>query len=255
MPIPSEELDRIVRGEHRSPHGVLGAHPHAGGVTVRALKPLADSVVVRVSKTGPKGKVTSRDFPLTHEHEGIWVGVLPLEEVPDYRLAVTYAGQEYVVDDPYRFLPSVGELDLHLFNEGRHEELWRALGARVHRYEGPFGPVTGTAFTVWAPHAQGLRVEGDFNSWDGREHPMRMLADSGVWELFVPGVGAGARYKFVILGADGQWQERADPMATYAEEPPATSSVVWESSYEWNDEEWQRTRVRRQGLAEPMSIY
>jgi 1,4-alpha-glucan branching enzyme len=168
---------------------------------------------------------------------------------------VTYAGQEYVVDDPYRFLPSVGELDLHLFNEGRHEELWRALGARVHRYDGPQGPVTGTAFTVWAPHARGVRVEGDFNSWDGREHPMRMLADSGVWELFVPGVGTGAHYKFVILGADGQWQERADPMATYAEQPPATSSVVWESTYTWNDEEWQRTRSRRQGLNEPMSIY
>jgi 1,4-alpha-glucan branching enzyme len=246
MPVPTEELARIVAGEHRSPHGVLGAHPHAGGVTVRALKPLADSVVVR----WPGGEAA-----LAHEHEGIWVGVLPLTEVPDYRLAVTYDGTEHLVDDPYRFLPSIGELDLHLFNEGRHEELWRALGSRVHRYDGPVGPVTGTSFTVWAPNARGVRLEGDFNSWDGREHPMRMLAESGVWELFVPGVGTGARYKFVILGADGQWFERADPMATYAEIPPATSSVVWESSYSWGDQAWQDSRAERQGVHEPMSIY
>ncbi|WGL51205.1 1,4-alpha-glucan branching protein GlgB [Nocardioides sp. BP30] len=246
MPIPTDELAMIVAGEHRSPHGVLGAHPHAGGITVRALKPLAESVVVR----WPGGEAA-----LTHEHDGVWVGVLPLADVPDYRLAVTYAGEEHVVDDPYRFLPSIGELDLHLFNEGRHEELWRALGARIHRYDGPAGPVSGTSFTVWAPNARGVRLKGDFNSWDGREHPMRMLAESGVWEIFVPDVGTGAHYKFIILGADGQWSERADPMATYAEVPPATSSVVWESSYTWDDDAWQSARPRRQGVDQPMSIY
>ncbi|WP_232421876.1 1,4-alpha-glucan branching protein GlgB [Nocardioides sp. Iso805N] len=246
MPIPTDELARIVAGEHRSPHGVLGAHPHAGGVTVRALKPLADAVVVR----WPDGEAE-----LTHEYDGIWAGVLPLAEVPDYRLAVTYAGEEHVVDDPYRFLPSIGELDLHLFNEGRHEELWRAIGARVHRYDGPAGPVSGTSFTVWAPNARGVRLEGSFNSWDGRAHPMRMLAESGVWEIFVPDVGTGAHYKFVVLGADGQWSERADPMATYAEVPPATSSVVWESSYTWDDEAWQASRSQRQGVDQPMSVY
>jgi len=246
MPVPIEELARVVAGEHRGPHGVLGAHPHEGGVTVRVLKPLADSVVVRWE---------GGEQRLEHEYEGIWVGVLPAEKVPDYRLAVTYSGQEYVVDDPYRFLPTVGELDRHLFNEGRHEELWKVLGAHVHRYEGPAGDVTGTAFAVWAPNARGVRVEGDFNSWDGREHPMRMLDSSGVWELFVPGVGTGTRYKYVILGADGRWEERADPMAPYAEVPPATSSVVWESSYAWGDQEWTENRAARQGLDRPMSVY
>jgi 1,4-alpha-glucan branching enzyme len=248
-PVPAHELSRIVSGEHAQPHAVLGAHPHDGAVTVRALKPLADAVVVRVSadSTGEPQEVA-----LTHEHDGVWVGVLPVAEVPDYRLAVTYAdGHEHVLDDPYRFLPSIGELDQHLFNEGRHEQLWQALGARVRHYDG----ADGTAFTVWAPHARGVRVEGDFNSWDGREHPMRSLGSSGIWELFVPGVGPGTRYKYVILGADGHWQERADPMAGYAEMPPATSSVVWESSYTWGDQEWLDARAQRRALAAPMSIY
>jgi 1,4-alpha-glucan branching enzyme len=242
-PVPTDELSRIVSGEHAQPHAVLGAHPHDGGVTVRALKPLAEAVVVRFDE---------QEVALQHEHEGIWAGVLPVARVPDYRLAVTYAdGHEHVLDDPYRFLPSIGELDQHLFNEGRHEQLWQALGARVRHYEG----VDGTAFTVWAPHARGVRVEGDFNSWDGREHPMRSLGSSGIWELFVPGVAAGARYKYVILGADGQWQERADPMAASAEVPPATSSVVWESSYTWGDRAWIDARAEREALAAPMSIY
>ena len=111
-------------------------------------------------------------------------------------------------------------MDLHLINEGRHEQLWEVLGAHVRRYDGPTGTVTGTSFAVWAPHAQGVRVKGDFNSWDGREHPMRQMGVSGVWELFVPDVGSGTRYKYVVLGADGQWREKADPMAYHTEVPP-----------------------------------
>ena len=105
--------------------------------------------------------------------------------MPDYRLAVTYAdGPETISDDPYRHLPTLGEMDLYLIAEGRHEELWRVLGAHVRGQ-------AGTAFAVWAPNARGVRVIGDFNHWDGRAHPMRSLGASGIWELFVPGVGAG----------------------------------------------------------------
>ena len=114
-------------------------------------------------------------------------------------------------------------MDLHLINEGRHEQLWDVLGAHVRRYESPTGDVTGTSFAVWAPHARGVRVKGDFNSWDGREHPMRQMGVSGVWELFVPDVGAGTHYKYVILGADGEWREKADPMAAQTEVAPETS--------------------------------
>jgi 1,4-alpha-glucan branching enzyme len=246
--VPTDELDLIIRGEHGHPHAVLGPHTHAGGVTVRALKPLAQRVVVRYGA----GSGSREEVDLTHEHEGIWVGVLPVAEVPDYRLAVSYDGEPYEVDDPYRFLPTLGEVDLHLINEGRHEQLWEVLGAHVHHYA---GGVSGTSFAVWAPSARGIRLKASFNNWDGREHPMRQLGTSGVWELFVPDVGSGTGYKFSILGADGQWREKADPMAFHTEVPPATSSVVFESTYEWADDEWMADRAERQPHAEPMSVY
>lgn len=123
----------------------------------------------------------------------------PSPTSPDYRVSVAYDGGEPTTyDDPYRYLPTVGETDLHLINEGRHEQLWQVLGAKVRRFD---NGVTGTSFAVWAPAAKGVRVKGDFNHWDGREHPMRQLGISGVWELFVPGIGSGTRYKFIILGA------------------------------------------------------
>ena len=146
-------------------------------------------------------------------------------------------------------------MDLHLINEGRHEQLWQVLGAHVRRYEGPFGQVTGTSFAVWAPSARGIRVKGDFNSWDGREHPMRQMGVSGVWELFVPEVGNGTTYKFSVLGADDVWRDKADPMARRTETPPATGSVVHESTYEWRDQEWISRRASVDAAAEPMSAY
>ncbi len=247
LPVDPTVLDQIVQGRHGNPHGVLGAHVHDGAVTVRAFRPLAESVAVVHG--------TSRT-PLAHEHEGIWVGVLDVEKVPDYRLEVTYKdGPAQSVDDAYRYLPTLGEIDLHLINEGRHEQLWRVLGAHVHVYDGPTGPVEGTAFAVWAPQAKGLRVRGDFNSWDGREHPMRQLGVSGVWELFVPGVGSGTRYKFQVLGADDVWREKADPMAFHTEVPPAQSSVVFESHYTWADDEWMNSRKSGGQQERPMSAY
>jgi 1,4-alpha-glucan branching enzyme len=248
LPLDRSVLDQIVNGEHGDPHGVLGAHEHGGAVTVRVLRPLADSVTV-VHEGGR--------LALEHEHGGIWVGVLDVPKVPDYRLEVAYAGGEpHVVDDAYRYLPTLGEMDLHLINEGRHEELWEVLGSHVRRYDSPSGPVTGTSFAVWAPHARGVRVKGDFNDWDGREHPMRQMGTSGVWELFVPDVGSGARYKYLILGADDQWREKADPMAYHTEVPPQTSSVVFDSGYTWSDDTWMTERASRTDVHQrPMSVY
>jgi 1,4-alpha-glucan branching enzyme len=247
LPLDTSILDLVVQGRHGNPHDVLGAHVHDGAVTVRAFRPLAESVAV------VHGKET---VPLKHEHEGIWAGVIDVPDVPDYRLEVAYAGHPpQVTDDAYRYLPTLGQLDLHLINEGRHEQLWDVLGAHVHVYQASTGDVTGTSFAVWAPHAKGIRLKGDFNSWDGREHPMRQLGVSGVWELFVPGVGSGTKYKFAVLGADDEWREKADPMAFHTEVPPATSSVVYESHYTWNDDEWMTARAEGGAHEKPMSVY
>jgi 1,4-alpha-glucan branching enzyme len=237
------EIERLVAGHHHDPHSVLGAHPGPDGVTIRALRPFAASVTVVL----PDG---SR-YPMSHRHQGVFEVTLPETQtsVPDYRLAVTYPDrpEESLQDDPYRHLPTLGELDLHLIAEGRHEQLWQVLGAR------PRG--TGTSFAVWAPNARGVRMVGDFNFWDGRAHPMRSLGGTGIWELFIPGVSPGTRYKYSVCGPDGVWREKADPMATLAETPPATASVVYESSYVWGDADWMQVRAARQPVTSPLSVY
>ncbi len=249
------EIDRIVAGTHHDPHSILGAHPGPDGVVVRALMPLAASVTAILAD--------GRRFPLAHLHEGVFAATLPLKQVPAYQIAVAYQGPdsgttlpERILDDPYRHLPSLGAMDLHLIGEGRHEELWRVLGAHVREYDGAeFGTIDGTSFSVWAPNARGVRVIGDFNHWDGRGHPMRSLGGSGVWELFVPGVGERTRYKFEICGQDGPWLRKADPMARMAETPPATASVVFTSSYQWGDKEWLAKRAGGNRHSEPLSVY
>jgi 1,4-alpha-glucan branching enzyme len=270
--VSTAELDRLLAGIHHDPHSVLGAHPGEAGVTVRTLKPLASGVAVLLAD--------ERRFAMEHARGGIFAVVLPPDvaeagQVPDYRLVITYAdradgrrGTETVTDDPYRHRPTLGEIDLHLIGEGRHEELWRVLGSHVRRFGGPvadgprrqsfiqiFEETAGTSFAVWAPNARGVRLIGDFNHWDGRGHPMRSLGGSGVWELFVPGLGPGTRYKYEICGPDGRWRAKADPMARLAEMPPATASVVTVSEYEWADGEWMVARRERNPLTAPMSVY
>ena len=245
-PASTDDLHRLVSGTHHDPHSVLGPHQHAGGVTIRTLRPWASSVAVLVG---------DQRHDMTHESYGIWVGVVPGATVPDYRLEVSYDGPPRVVDDPYRFLPTLGEIDLHLIGEGRHEELWRVLGAHTRSYDGIAGAIDGTSFAVWAPSAQGVRLVGDFNYWDGRAHPMRAMGSTGVWELFVPDIGDGTHYKYEVLGQDGVWRQKADPVAFRAETPPATASVVFTSTYEWSDQEWMEQRAKQEPLASPMSTY
>ncbi|WVT81146.1 1,4-alpha-glucan branching protein GlgB [Pengzhenrongella phosphoraccumulans] len=245
-PQPSPELAMIAAGRHGDPHTVLGPHIEAGNVTVRALRPLADAVVV-VTLEG--------EWPATHVQDGVWAATLPTATVPDYRLRVTYGDETNLVDDPYRFMPSVGEVDLYLIGEGRHEELWTVLGANLHTYPSVLGEVHGTSFAVWAPNARAVQVVGDFNHWQGASHAMRSLGTSGVWELFVPDVGAGDRYKFAILAADGGWRQKADPLAKGAETPPATASVVVESNHAWHDAAWLTDRSSHDPHSGPMSIY
>ncbi|MFW7413571.1 1,4-alpha-glucan branching protein GlgB [Demequina sp. SO4-18] len=239
-------LREIAAGTHHEPHAVLGPHVGDDGVTVRVLRPLASEVRI---------ETLDGAFDAVHEHEGVWRADLPGDEAPDYRVHVTYDAEPLVQDDPYRFLPGPGELDQHLFREGRHERLWDVLGANVRRFPSVLGDVTGTSFVVWAPNARAVRVVGEFNSWNGVTHAMRSLGSSGLWELFVPGVGDGTKYKYEILGRDGHWKQKADPMARCIELPPLTASVVTESSYEWRDADWMAKRTNAEPHRSPMSVY
>jgi len=247
-PAPSrEDLDRVAAGVHSGPHSVLGAHPVGPGRTaIRTLRPEASAV---------SAVIAGQRYPLEQLHPGGIFGAVLDVGPTDYRLEVSYGEDKFIVDDPYRWLPTLGELDLHLLGEGRHEQLWDVLGAHVRSYDTPSGPVTGTSFAVWAPNAQAVRVVGDFDYWSGRAFPMRSMGGPGIWELFIPGVGDGCRYKFQILGADGEWRDKADPMAFATEVPPATASVVFTSSYSWNDEAWLTSRAETAWHAAPMSIY
>ncbi|HEY5834032.1 MAG TPA: 1,4-alpha-glucan branching protein GlgB [Streptomyces sp.] len=233
---------RLLNGAHHDPHSLLGAHPVSGGVRFRVLRPFARAVAVLAD--GVRAELAA-------EGDGLFSAVVPLSGIPAYRLAVTYDDGEHVVDDPYRFLPSLGELDLHLIQEGRHEQLWRALGSRPMTH----GGVAGTRFAVWAPNARGVRLAADFAFWDGTAFPMRSLGSSGVWELFLPGVGAGTAYKYEVTRRDGSRVTKADPMARATEVPPATASLVTESRYRWRDEEWMRHRADTPAHRAPLSVY
>ncbi|CAL9342646.1 1,4-alpha-glucan branching enzyme GlgB [Streptomyces sp. enrichment culture] len=241
-PLDPSDRGRLLAGAHHDPHALLGAHPVPGGIAFRALRPFARAVSVVLG---------GERHPLVPEEDGLFSGVLPLAEIPEYTLAVAYGDAEYEVHDPYRFLPALGDFDLHLIGEGRHEELWRALGAEPMTHQG----VTGTRFTVWAPNARGVRVAGDFAHWDGTAFPMRSLGASGVWELFLPGIGEGTRYKFEITSRYGHRFLKADPMARRAEEPPNTASVVTASHYEWGDRDWMRHRGDTPLHQAPFSVY
>ncbi|WP_084073916.1 1,4-alpha-glucan branching protein GlgB [Demequina sp. NBRC 110052] len=236
----------IAHGSHHDPHALLGPHVSDEGVTVRVLRPLATSVSV---------ETLEGTFEAAHELEGVWVVTLPGTEPPDYRVHVAYDGEPQRQDDPYRFLPTVGELDQHLIREGRHERLWDVLGANVRTFPSVLGDVHGTSFAVWAPNARAVRVVGTFNHWQGRHHAMRSLGSSGLWELFIPDVGDGAAYKFEILGRDGQWRQKADPMARRTEVPPQTASIVTSSEYAWDDSTWMAARASSEPHRSAMSVY
>ncbi|MFJ8670571.1 1,4-alpha-glucan branching enzyme [Streptomyces sp. NPDC093589] len=241
-PLSAEDRGRLLGGAHHDPHGLLGAHPVRGGLLIRVLRPCARSVTVLA-----KGLSAG----LHAEGDGLFAGVLPLRTIPEYELQVEYDDTTVTVRDPYRFLPALGELDLHLLAEGRHEQLWHALGARTMDHQG----VTGTRFTLWAPNAQGVRVVGNFNYWDGTGHPMRSLGSSGVWELFLPAVGEGELYKFEITRPDGSHSVRADPMARRTECPPANASIVHETHYRWQDADWMAGRAQHPVHEAPFSVY
>jgi len=240
------DIARILARDHHDPHAYLGAHATRNGVIFRCFRPGVEWVRVLPEGHDP--------FKLRRTHkEGLFAGTLEgVAQPPRYELEVSYPEWQVVVQhDPYAFPPSVGELDLYLAGEGRHEELQRVLGAHPCELDG----VSGTAFAVWAPSARSVSVVGDFNGWDGRVHPMRSLGVSGIWELFVPELEEGAIYKYEVRAQDGSLVLKADPLAARTEEPPRTGSVVFRSRHAWGDGEWLERRARSRPWAEPMSVY
>jgi len=231
----------ILEARLSDPFAVLGAHDGE----VLTFQPGAQSVTLIARDDGRSLGTLEERVP------GLFTGALA-EPVP-YTLSIVWsedAVQE--TEDPYSFGLVLSDLDLYLFNEGRHWELARAMGAQPRTMDG----VEGVAFSVWAPNARRVSVVGDFNGWDGRRHPMRLRQGAGVWELFVPRTGAGAHYKFEIAGADGSVVQKADPLARQTEAPPATGSIVAPApDFAWSDADWLAERAARHAPDAPLSIY
>jgi len=246
------EIRAIVEGTSQNAFAVLGPHEDSSGWVVRALYPAAKSVEVRVSRTGELR-------PMTMRHPaGLFEVRLDRADAADYRLRINYRangdGDHRVeIDDPYRYGRVLTDFDLHLFNEGTHHRAFEKLGA--HRIK--VGTTTGVHFAVWAPNADRVSLLGDFNGWDGRVHAMRLLVPSGIWEIFMPDLPDGERYKFEIRTASGTLLKKTDPFGLSFEVPPQSAAVVRDiSGYKWQDDEWMASRREHGGrLDRPMAIY
>jgi 1,4-alpha-glucan branching enzyme len=236
----------IVEGRHGDPFAVLGPHRlPTGGLVIRAFLPNATSATVTTASREPVAA-------FVHVEDGLWVA--PVPEVPrNYLVRTDWHGSLHESEDSYAFPLLLGDVDIHLLAEGQHRRMADALGAVVTTVEG----VSGVRFAVWAPNARRVSVVGDFNSWDGRRHPMRLRREAGIWELFVPRLGPGERYKFELIGADGSLlTQKSDPVARACEMPPETASVVADPRpFDWSDHEWMMHRAARQANTAPVSIY
>jgi 1,4-alpha-glucan branching enzyme len=252
MILTPAELQSLVDVKQRTPHDLLGMHPlsDGAGVVVRAFLPGAAKVEIK--------PVREKDKPaleLTRVHEaGVFEGLTAAaKRVYAYDLVITdKEGKVRRTRDPYSFLPTLGEMDLFLFGKGDERRLYEKLGAQLRKIDG----VPGTSFAVWAPNAQRVSVVGDFNEWDAHCHQMRPLGLSGVWEIFVPGVGQGQHYKFEVRNAQGKIVLKTDPFGFFFETAPKNASIVWNTrKFAWKDEAWLAQRRQRDPLRAPLSIY
>jgi 1,4-alpha-glucan branching enzyme len=236
----------LAGGKHADPFAVLGVHFESGRRVVRTLQPQAKAVTL-LDRHGNEQSKMSR----VHEG-GVFEAEMPLR-LRRYLFRVeTVDGETREIEDAYRFPSTLGDMDLYLLGEGSHQEIFRKLGAQTARLLG----VRGTCFAVWAPNASRVSVIGDFNDWDGRRHVMRLHPGSGIWEIFIPGVRAGAYYKFEILDSRGELLPlKADPMAHFFEPPPGNASIVFQSRHRWRDGAWMGQRKPTPDMDKPVSIY
>lgn len=243
------DLDLILRAEHADPFGVLGLHSINGNQVVRAFRPDAKTLTV-IDRANPKNKFVAQRIA----DEGIFEATADgRTDRFDYLLEVTnWAGETTQLADPYSFGPLLGDLDMHLYCEGTHYEIYRKLGAHLMEVNGH----AGVLFSVWAPNAQRASVVGDFNDWDGRLHPMRKRVESGIWEIFIPGVGEQAHYKFELRNCFGQIVLKGDPYAFYSQHGLQTASLVFNlDRFTWSDREWMEARRTREWHKEAVSVY
>jgi 1,4-alpha-glucan branching enzyme len=235
----------LADGSCGDPFAVLGPHPSAHGCVVRAFLPGARAVEL-IAADGEQCLAPMQPIQI----DGLFAAVLPVRAA--YRLRIHWPNALQICADPYAFGLLLGELDLHLLAEGTHYQLAACLGAQSLCIDG----VDGVRFAVWAPNARRVSVVGDFNSWDGRRHPLRKRIEAGVWELFVPQVGVGALYQFEILGPDGLLPLKTDPVARQVEAPPRTAAVVaGRDDFHWSDADWMARRTDTQQPQRPLSIY
>ncbi len=244
--LSADQTWQMQAGALHDPFAVLGPFSAESGRFIRAFLPGARGVDV-VARSDGRHLGTLRPMP----PDGLFIGRLDRDE--PYRFQIHWPDAEQETEDPYAFGPLLSADDLHLFNEGRLFRLAFTLGANPMVIDG----VPGTRFAVWAPNARAVSVVGDFDTWDPRRHPMRLRHPAGVWELFIPRVGAGSRYKFSIIGPDGtRLPDKADPLAKATECPPATASIVADATrFTWHDQDWMRHRADRQTVEAPISIY
>jgi 1,4-alpha-glucan branching enzyme len=244
-----DDIHRLLHAEHDDPFGVLGLHKIGDLWVVRAFRPDAKELTV----VDPVH--TDRRFPANRvADEGLFEAPLTgVSEAFDYLLqVVTWSGETLQFSDPYSYGPILGELDMYLYKEGNHYDIYKKLGAHLTEING----YAGTTFAVWGPNAQRISIVGDFNGWDGRCHPMRKRLESGIWEIFIPGVVEGTHYKLEVRNCFGQIVLKSDPFAFYGQHGIQTASLVFNlDRFKWSDDEWIQTRKTKQWHKEPVSIY
>ncbi|MCG0995824.1 1,4-alpha-glucan branching protein GlgB [Acetobacter indonesiensis] len=246
--ITQGQLEKLLTGSCRDPFSLLGRHKAGRSDVIRVFMPDAREVrLVRWTRTGIQREQAMRCVA----QAGLYEARIPANAL--YKLRIGWADGWEECADPYSFGPLLSAHDLHLFGEGKHRDLASMMGAQVTTVD----DIPGVRFAVWAPNAGSVSVVGDFNLWNTRRHPMRFRHDAGIWELFIPGIGPGSRYKYDMTGPDGRRLPlHADPFALASEVPPATASVIADPApFKWNDQQWIEQRARRHTENAPLSIY
>ncbi len=262
--ISKTEINKIINSEHHNPFEVLGSHKvkiqEKTVVVIRTFQPGAKKVeIIEIKKTSHRGKPcvrpSSKEYPMQGiDYNGLFEAVFRRrKKVFPYKLKITFNEKNVqVVYDPFSFKQILTDYDLHLFAEGNHYNIYDKLGAHIMTVDG----IEGIHFAVWAPNAIRISVIGDFNSWDGRRHPMSVLGESGVWEIFIPDLKEGDIYKYEIKAKNNDIYIKSDPYAYYTEIRPKTASVVYNiDKYKWGDDLWMQERDNKNQIESPIAIY